>query len=294
MAVDPGRWVEHSGWLVFEDIFLIRACTLWVREMRATAARRAQLEVTQEGIERTVRERTAELWEANRSLAEENAERVRAEETLRRLAAIVESSADAIIGWDCGGTVTSWNAGAERLYGYAADEAIGRPITFLVPPGLEGEVRRILELIHAGEQVDQVETSRRSKDGRILDVSLTVSPVRDTAGRIVGALAIARDITDRKVAEAKLAHQATHDELTGLPNRSLLIRHVGHAISSPRRSDARSRSWYSTWIASRRSTTLSATTAATRSSSSSTPGSSAPSGRPTWSPDWAGTSSASC
>ena len=133
-------------------------------------------------------------------------ERKQAEETRARLAAIVESSDDAIIGKDLDGTITSWNAGAERLYGYTAEETVGRPVTMLIPPDRADEEPAILDRLRRGERIDHYETVRRRKDGSLLDVSLTVSPVRDAAGRIVGASKIARDITDRKRAQQALEH----------------------------------------------------------------------------------------
>ena len=128
-------------------------------------------------------------------------ERKRAEEDRARLAAIVESSDDVIIGKTLEGIITSWNKGAERIYGYSAEEAVGQPISMLVPPERPNEIPRILESIRQGEKVDHLETVRVSKDGRRLEISLTVSPIRNSAGDIVGASTIARDITERKRAE---------------------------------------------------------------------------------------------
>src|SRR5262245_15912423 len=115
-----------------------------------------------------------------------------------RLAAIVESSDDAIISKDLNGIITSWNSSAERLFGYSADEAIGRSITLLIPPDRLDEEPKILERLRRGERVDHFETIRMRKDGSRLDISLTISPVRNAAGKIVGASKIARDITERK------------------------------------------------------------------------------------------------
>jgi PAS domain S-box-containing protein len=130
-------------------------------------------------------------------------ERKRAEEAAARLAAIVESSDDAIISKDLRGVITSWNRGAERLFGYAAEEAVGRPVTMLIPPGRLDEEEMILSRVRAGEHVAPYETVRRRKDGAEVAVSLTVSPIRNAAGEIVGASKIARDITARKRAEAE-------------------------------------------------------------------------------------------
>jgi PAS domain S-box-containing protein len=117
------------------------------------------------------------------------------------LAAIVESSDDAIASKTLDGIVTSWNQAAERLFGYAAAEMIGRPIAVLAAPGRENEMPAILERIRRGEGVDHYDTVRRRKDGTLVEISLTVSPVRDARGRIVGASKVARDISERRRAE---------------------------------------------------------------------------------------------
>jgi PAS domain S-box-containing protein len=115
-----------------------------------------------------------------------------------RLAAIVESSDDAIVTKDLNGIITSWNSGAERLFGYPADEAISKPISILIPPERDNEEPTILDRIRRGERIDHYETVRRRKDGSLIDISLTVSPLRDAAGKVIGASKIARDITERK------------------------------------------------------------------------------------------------
>jgi PAS domain S-box-containing protein len=127
-----------------------------------------------------------------------------AEQASRRLAAIVESSEDAIISKDLNGIITSWNQGAERLFGYTAEEVIGKPVTLLIPPERRDEEQGILQHIRRGEPIEHYETVRRGKDGSLLDISLTVSPIRDTKGNIVGASKIARDITRRKRVEVAL------------------------------------------------------------------------------------------
>jgi two-component system, chemotaxis family, CheB/CheR fusion protein len=131
-------------------------------------------------------------------------ERKLAEEAMARLAAIVESSDDAIIGKDTNGIIQTWNAGAERLFGYTRQAAIGRSVTLLIPPDRVDEEPAILERIRRGEHIQHYESVRRRKDGRLLDVSLTISPIIDAHGQIVGASKIARDITERKLAEAAL------------------------------------------------------------------------------------------
>ncbi len=132
-------------------------------------------------------------------------DRKKAEEAALRSASIVECSDDAIISKDLDGIITSWNSGAERLYGYSAEEIIGKPVTVLMPPNQQDEEPVILERIRRGERIDHYETIRRRKDGSLADVSLTVSPLKDQYGRIIGASKIARDISERKRAQEALA-----------------------------------------------------------------------------------------
>ncbi|MBX3065308.1 MAG: PAS domain S-box protein [Anaerolineae bacterium] len=117
------------------------------------------------------------------------------------LAAIVQSSDDAIISKSLDGTILSWNAGAQRMYGYTPEEVIGKPISILVPPDQQDEIPQILSRLRRGEHIDHYETRRVHKDGRILEISLSVSPVRDEHGEIVAAAKIARNITERKQAQ---------------------------------------------------------------------------------------------
>jgi PAS domain S-box-containing protein len=131
-------------------------------------------------------------------------ERIRTERAAQQLASIVEFSGDAIISKDLDGIITTWNRGAEHLFGYSAEEAIGMPVTVLIPPDRLDEEPGILARIRRGERIDHFETVRRRKDGGLVDISLTVSPMRDATGKIVGASKIAREITDRKEAEARL------------------------------------------------------------------------------------------
>lgn len=126
------------------------------------------------------------------------------EEMQARLAAIVESSQDAIVSKTLDGTIRSWNAAAERLFGYTAEEAIGCSILLIIPPERQDEEREIMERLRRGERVEHFETVRMSKDGRRVDLSLTISPIRNAAGRVVGASKVARDITDRKRTEEAL------------------------------------------------------------------------------------------
>jgi len=136
--------------------------------------------------------------------ATSRSDRSRADAANERLAAIVESSDDAIIGKSLKGVVQTWNQGAERLFGYTADEAIGRPISLIIPPELMEEERTILSQIRRGERVNHYETQRLTKEGRRVEISLSVSPLRDRKKRVVGASKIARDITARKTIEEAL------------------------------------------------------------------------------------------
>ena len=131
-------------------------------------------------------------------------ERKQTEEIRARLAAIVESSDDAIISKTLDGTITSWNHGAEKIYGYSSEEIVGKPVSVLVPTDRPDEIPEILEKVGRGEAIDNYETVRLAKDGRRLDVSLTISPVKDLSGNLVGASTIARDITERRRTESEL------------------------------------------------------------------------------------------
>jgi two-component system, chemotaxis family, CheB/CheR fusion protein len=133
----------------------------------------------------------------------ETSEQQRAKRIERRLAAIVESSDDAIISKDLDSVVMTWNKAAERMFGYLAAEAIGRPITILIPSDRHNEELEILARIHHGEHVDHFETIRKRKDGSLVDVSLSISPLADDSGKIVGASKIVRDITDQKRTEER-------------------------------------------------------------------------------------------
>jgi len=150
----------------------------------------------------------SEKYAAERSLREsQRAQRTaevalqRAEDKRQVLAAIVESSDDAIISETLDGVITSWNQAAERTLGYTAAEIVGKPVSTLMPAEHSEDLGRILERIRRGERVDHFETKRLTKDGRVIDVSLSVSPIRDAAGQIIGASKVARDITDRKKTE---------------------------------------------------------------------------------------------
>jgi PAS domain S-box-containing protein len=133
------------------------------------------------------------------------------------LAAIVESSDDAIVSKSLSGIITTWNRGAERIFGYTAEEAVGRPITIVIPADRLDEEPAILARIQAGERVDHFETVRRRKDGSLIDISLTISPIRDDSGKIIGASKIARDISERR-------REAEH--------REMLLREMHHRVKN--------------------------------------------------------------
>lgn len=149
------------------------------------------------------------------------------EEMLLHLAAIVESSDDAILSKDLNGTITSWNKGAERLYGYMAAEIVGKPVSTLAPPDRPDEIPRIMGMLRRGERVDHFRTERVAKDGRRFPVSLTVSPVYDSSGTIIGASAIARDISLENAAEAAVRRS----EKLAVTGR--LAATIAHEINNP-------------------------------------------------------------
>ncbi|MGA8215592.1 MAG: PAS domain S-box protein [Candidatus Sulfotelmatobacter sp.] len=162
-------------------------------------------------------------------------ERKRAEEIREHLAAVVDSSDDAIISKDLNGTIKAWNRGAEKIFGYSASEAVGKPMLMLFPPDRVNEESEILARIRRGESVEHFETIRVRKDGKKIDISVTISPVKDSSGVIVGASKIARDITTRKRAEDRLAEQAEelsrqseelHRSRQALESQSLMLQCV--------------------------------------------------------------------
>lgn len=152
-------------------------------------------------------------------------ERKQAEEVAVRLAAIVASSDDAIIGKDLHGIVTSWNAGAEKVYGYTAAEMVGQPILRIIPPDRHHEEADILDHLRRGEPIDHADAVRLRKDGSTVEVSVTVSPIKDASGRIIGASKVARDITAQKRAERIIVEEAKRkDEFLAM---------LGHELRNP-------------------------------------------------------------
>ena len=157
------------------------------------------------------------------------------EEDASHYASVVESSHDAIVGKDLDGAITSWNGGAERLYGYTAVEVRGKSISILVPAGHDDELPDLLLRVSGGERVDDYETVRARKDGTLVDVSLTVSPIRSRTGTVVGAATIARDISARLRYQEQLQFLAEHDALTGARNRRRFERDLSDQVARARR-----------------------------------------------------------
>ena len=182
-----------------------------MHEVEERVRAEAELITLASTLEQRVAERTTEL-KASRAAAlnimddamEARRQAERAAEASARLAAIVEYSDDAIISKTLDGIVTSWNKGAERIFGYAAEEMIGKSVSALIPTDRLNEEPEIFEHLKRGEHIEQYETVRRRKDGEDIDVSLTISPIRDIEGRIIGASKIAQDITERKRAEEEV------------------------------------------------------------------------------------------
>ncbi|HEY0120315.1 MAG TPA: PAS domain S-box protein [Rhizobium sp.] len=197
-----------------------------------------------------------------------------AEEAAQRFAAIVESSDDAILARDLNGKIVNWNRGAERLFGYTAEEAIGQPVRMLIPLDRQNEEPEILDRIRRGERIDHYETIRRRKDGSLVEISLSVSPIKNREGRVVGASKIARDITERRRTEEQqyllireMDHRiknlfslassvvslsaraaTTPGELASAVSARLNALALAHALTVPRTSDAASRNEQTTTL----------------------------------------------
>jgi PAS domain S-box-containing protein len=190
------RIVAVAGVLVGLGLWTV-AFFVIIRSIGGSERSRAELTNLNAELEKRVEDRTA-------ALKLEIADRRRTQEIAERLAAVVESSDDAIISKTLEGTITAWNRGAERVFGYSAAEAVGRSMTLLLPPDRAEEETDILARISRGESVNHYETIRMRKDGSKINVSVTISPIRDSRGGITGASKIARDITERKSKEEQL------------------------------------------------------------------------------------------
>ena len=166
------------------------------------------------------------------TIARNLAGRKRTNLTITELAAIVDSSNDAIIGKTLEGVITTWNRGAEHLYGYTADEVVGKSITLLVPPERPDEVYQIIaDMLATNARVEHFETQRLCKNGRVVDVSLTVSPIRDSEGTIVGASSIARDVTEHNAVAAAL--RATENAVVAGQAKDEMVSLVSHELRTP-------------------------------------------------------------
>jgi PAS domain S-box-containing protein len=225
----------HDGQRVTRIIAIAGAFVgvgLWIlaklavnREIGVSARVRSQLSTLNAELERRVEQRTA-------ALESEIAERKRATAGRERLAAIVDSSDDAIISKDLNGIITAWNRGAERVFGYTSAEVIDKPLMILLPAERKGEEAAILARIQNGENVKHFETIRVRKDGTHIDVSVTISPIRDSRGVIVGASKITRDITDRKRSEAALreSEERLQAMANGIPQLAWMAEPDGNIV----------------------------------------------------------------
>jgi two-component system, chemotaxis family, CheB/CheR fusion protein len=194
-----------------------------------------ELQSTNEELETAKEELQAsneELATLNTELENRNAALERANAVSGHFKAIVESSDDAIISKDLNGIIRTWNRGAEKVFGYSAEEAAGKPVTILIPPDHIDEEPGILARIRAGQRIEHYETIRVRKDGQLIDISLTVSPIKDDTGRIIGASKIARDITGKKRSERELAQARDEAERASRAKDDFLAA-LSHELRTP-------------------------------------------------------------
>ena len=207
--------ISFAAWLS-----VVRGLQRWRVNLEHAVSERKQAEQAlrraHDELEVRVEQRTAELGRTNQALQAEITERLQAEMASTRLAAIVESSDDAIISKNLNSIITSWNRGAEKIFGYTASDMVGTSIMRLIPTDRQDEEKQIQEKIKCGESVNHFETLRQTKDGRLIDVSATTSPIKDATGKVIGLSKVARDITERKRAEEAL--RASQQIIEGIIN----------------------------------------------------------------------------
>src|SRR5471030_1997535 len=220
-----GTYLDEATFtLVFICLALLVFSYRRWKESRAETLSQTQisqaLSILHQEMEAQVGQRTAELVKTNEALQAEAVERQRAEAVIQQFPAIIESSDDAIISKTLNGIITTWNPAAESMFGYTASEIIGKPITLLFPPDRLQEETAIMACISRAERVRHFETVRVRKDGRLFDVSATISPIKDAEGKIIGVSKIVRDITERKraelaVAESQSRYRALFENMLG-------------------------------------------------------------------------------
>jgi PAS domain S-box-containing protein len=223
----PEEAIGHSSHALLQTKFPVEF-TEWIAQLRNERCWTGELHhICKDGREVIVESRQQLLSdgtviEVNRDVTE----RKQIEEQLSFLASIVQSSDDAIVSKNLDGIITSWNKGAERVFGYTAEEAVGQPITIVIPQDRQDEERTILTRIRRGERIEHFETVRQRKHGSLIWVSLTISPVKNAQGKIVGASKIARDITEQKRTTdqiATLAREAEHRSKNLLANVQAMV-----------------------------------------------------------------------
>lgn len=202
-TVEPWRFVEHGWWVLFEDIILVKACLDNVKEMRVLAYRQAEVEQINANIEATVQLRTEELNAANTKVVSQLIAYKKAESERQRLADVVMYANDAIFTISVDNVITSWNKGAERIFGYTATQARGQHLSLLTPPGKE-ELPILHATINNGAEVETYETQFIVKNGRSIDASVSLVPICDESSNEAGWSLTVHDITEKKAADKRI------------------------------------------------------------------------------------------